>query len=470
MDKPVKAVRKKRPRRTFTPAFKAEAVRLCRIGDLSIAQVAKDLDLTETALRERVHRADVDAGKGPAEGAWIGLRQRGYPHGFPKTQVFLMADLNGVHEPRIALFLPNLAGGGAERAFVELGNRFALMGCKVDMVLAKGGGGYLPEVSPAVRVIALGGNRTLASVLKLRRYIRSQRPTVVMSGLDTANVSNWLACWLAGVPHAAVLTQRSVLSRMWHASYPRSAWIWIRVLALFYRRAHCVISNSQAVADDLITTLGVRPGRVTVIHNSVDVATISRLAAQPVEHDWVSQEAAPLILLVGSLTKAKDIPTTLRAFARLRKERDCRLLVLGEGPDRVMLEEFIRKLGIQDSVLLNGFDLNPFRWMARAGALVSSSPSEGCPNVILQALACGLPVVATDGQGGTSEILENGRWGRLVPVGDDQALAVAIAEILDAPRAIDVAAHISRFDPARVALLYLSRILPGWEAKTGKGS
>jgi glycosyltransferase involved in cell wall biosynthesis len=314
-----------------------------------------------------------------------------------------------------------------------------------------------------VQVIALGGTRTLSSVLKLQRYIRSQRPAVVMSGLDTANVANWLACWLAGVPDAAVLTQRSVLSQRWHATHPRSAWIWIRLLALLYRRARCVISNSEAAANDLINTLGVRPERVAVIHNSVNTANIRRLAAQPVQHAWVSETAAPLILLVGSLTQAKDIPTTLRGFARLRKERDCRLLVLGEGPDRAMLEQLIHQLHIQDSVQLVGFDPNPFRWMARARVLVSSSPSEGCPNVILQALACGLPVVATNGQGGTSEVLENGRWGRLVPVGDDQALTAAIAETLDAPRNIDLAGHMSRFDPARVAHAYLSRILPGWQ-------
>jgi glycosyltransferase involved in cell wall biosynthesis len=242
-------------------------------------------------------------------------------------------------------------------------------------------------------------------------------------------------------------------------------------MAFVYRRARCVISNSEAAANDLINTLGIRPERVAVIHNSVDAANIRRLAAQPVEHAWVSETAAPLILLVGSLTEAKDIPTTLRAFARLRRERDCRLLVLGEGPDRAMLEQLIHQLRIQDSVQLIGFDRNPFRWMARARVLVSSSPSEGCPNVILQALACGLPVVATNGQGGTAEVLENGRWGRLVPVGDDQALAVAIAETLDAPRTIDIAAHISRFDPTRVAHAFLSRSLPGWQTTmTGEDS
>jgi len=253
-----------------------------------------------------------------------------------------------------------------------------------------------------------------------------------MSGLDTANITNWLACWLAGVPNAAVLTQRSILSASWRLSYPRTGWIKIRLLGLVYRQARLVISNSAGAAGDLQTNLGISPERSTVLHNSVDVAAVNELAAQPVSHEWTRLKSVPLILSVGNLTKGRDVPTTLRAFAGLRKVREVKLVVLGEGPERAMLEKLIRELGIQDSVQLIGFDRNPFRWMARAQVLVSSSLSEGCPNVILQALACGLQVVATNGLGGAAEILENGRWGRLVPVGDDQALAAAITETLAA--------------------------------------
>jgi len=372
-------------------------------------------------------------------------------------------------KPRIALFLPNLNGGGAERAFVELANRFVGAGVEVDLVLVRAEGAYFAEVLPAVRIIALGGGRTLASVLKLSQYIRTRQPCVVMSGLDTANVANWLACWLAGVPNAAVLTQRSIISASWRLSQPRSAWIWIRLLGLVYRRARLVISNSAGAAGDLQTNLGVPPERSTVLHNSVDIAAVNELAAQPVSHEWTRLKSVPLILSVGSLTKGKDVPTTLRALAGLRKVREVKLVVLGEGPERAMLEKLIRELDIQDSAQLVGFDCNPFCWMAHADVLVSSSPSEGCPNVILQALACGLQVVATNGLGGAAEILENGRWGRLVPVGDDQALAAAITETLDAPHPVDVRKRAAMFDPDRTAHAYLRLLLPDFRAKDREG-
>jgi len=404
-----------------------------------------------------------------------GVEERGYgetPSSAAPRIDILCGDCRRQHldmQP-IALFIPSLEGGGAERAFIELANRFVAMGMKVDLVLVRAEGVYSAEVSPAVRIIALGGGRTLASVLKLSQYIRTRQPCVVMSGLDTANITNWLACWLAGVPNAAVLSQRSILSASWRLSYPRTGWIVIKLLGLVYRQARLVICNSACAAVDLQINLGVPPERSTVLHNSVDIAAVNELAAQPVSHEWTRLKSVPLILSVGSLTKGKDVPATLRALAGLRKVREVKLVVLGEGSERVMLEKLIRELGIQDSVQLVGFDRNPFRWMARAQVLVSSSLSEGCPNVILQALACGLQVVATKGLGGAAEILENGRWGRLVPVGDDQALAGAITETLDAPHPIDVRARAAMFDPDRTASAYLRLLLPGWEPEKGQGS
>lgn len=240
-------------------------------------------------------------------------------------------------------------------------------------------------------------------------------------------------------------------------------------MGLVYRQARLVIGNSCSVVDDLRRHLGVLVERSAAILNSVDVFAVKKLAAEPVDHPWVYDSTTPLVLMVANLSSFKDIPTVLRAFARLRPVRDCRLLILGEGSERKMLEKLIRELGISDSAQLVGFDQNPFRWMARAKVLVSSSPSEGCPNVILQALACGLQVVATNGLGGTAEILENGRWGRLVPVGDAQSLADAIADALDKPLLVDVRERAAMFDPDRTAKAYLRLLLPGFRTKNSEG-
>jgi len=377
---------------------------------------------------------------------------------------------DAVVAPLITLFLPSLEGGGAERAFVELANRFVDLGVEVHLVLVQSKGRYLAEVAPGVRIVDLRGRRTLCATLKLCRYIRRWRPDAVVSGLDTANAANWIACWLAGLPQAAVLTQRSVLTVSWKLEHPLFARIWTRLLGVIYRRSRLVISNSASAASDLHVQVGVRHERSAVIYNSVDASAINKLAAEPVDHEWASSKIAPLLLVVASLTTNKDLPTTLRAFARLRALRDCRLVILGEGPERPRLERLICELGLHESVQLIGFDRNPFRWMARARVLVSSSPSEGCPNVILQALACGLQVVATKGVGGTSEILGDGRWGRLVPVGDDRALAHAIAETLDNPLPVDVSARTAMYDPDRTAIAYLQLLLPSWRAKKGERS
>ncbi len=368
------------------------------------------------------------------------------------------------------MFLPSLDGGGAERAFVELANGFASLGIRVDLVLVQTKGSFLAEVKTGVRVIDLKGGRTLYSILRMSRYIRSQRPDVVMSGLDTANVANWIACWLAGVAQTAVLTQRSVLTASWRQIHPLTAWLWIRLLGLVYRRARLVIGNSGGATADLRDNLDVNQDRLAVIHNSVDVSAITKLASEPLDHPWVSAGAPPIVLIAGSLTIRKDVPTTLRAFAHLRRSRNCNLVVVGEGAERPNLERLVRELGIQDSVFLAGFDRNAFRWMARARVLVNSSPSEGCPNVILQALACGLQVVATNGLGGTSEILEGGRWGRLTPVGDDQALAHAICQALDNPLPEDGRKRATNFDPDATAKAYLRLLLPSWQGSAGEGS
>jgi glycosyltransferase involved in cell wall biosynthesis len=181
-----------------------------------------------------------------------------------------------------------------------------------------------------------------------------------MSGLDTANVANFLACWLAAAPYAIVLTQRCMLSAPWRLSRPRSAWIQIRLQGLVYQRARLVISNSSRAADELQINFGVPPERSAVLHNSVDIAALNELAAQPVSHEWCRLKSAQLILFVGSLRRTKDVPTALRAFARLRKVRECRLVVLGEGAERAMLEKLIHELDIQDSAQLIVFGSNLF--------------------------------------------------------------------------------------------------------------
>jgi glycosyltransferase involved in cell wall biosynthesis len=160
---------------------------------------------------------------------------------------------------------------------------------------------------------------------------------------------------------------------------------------------------------------------------------VAERVAEPLDHPWAALGAPPLVLAVGRLAEVKDFPTLLRAFACVRAVRPARLVILGEGREREALEALAAGLGLgPDVLLMPGYDPNPLRWMARAAVLVSSSRWEGMPGVLIEAMAAGCPVVATDCPGGSAEILEHGRLGRLVPVGDDAAMAAAILATLAA--------------------------------------
>jgi len=366
----------------------------------------------------------------------------------------------------VALFLPTLESGGAERAFVELANRFSAMGTRTDLVLVRAVGPYLDEVSDGVRVIDLGGQRVLRAIPLLAGYLRRETPEVIMSGLDNANVAAIAACAIVGRPSAAVLTQRSILRECWRLQHPRLHRAWLAPVRLAYSRARLIISNSRAASDDLRDGFGIPQSRLAVVHNSVDLERIERQAKEAPRHRWTDDGAPPMILSVGSLTTGKDVTTLLRAFSIVRRTHDCNLLILGEGPERTRLEAMAQQLGIGGALEFRGFDPNPFCWMARAALMASSTLAEGCPNVIQQALACGTPIVATDCPGGTSEILEDGKWGKLVPVGNPEAMATAIRETLDDTSPPDGRRRARDFDPERNAQEYL-RLLSSHAARHG---
>jgi glycosyltransferase involved in cell wall biosynthesis len=178
------------------------------------------------------------------------------------------------------------------------------------------------------------------------------------------------------------------------------------------------------------------------------------------DHPWLAEGAPPVILGVGSLAVLKDFPTLIRAFALARTRRICRLVVLGEGPDRAALESLVRELGLDGDVLLPGFAANPFAWMKRARVFVSSSLTEGCPNALMQALACGTPVVSTACPGGSAEILEGGKWGRLVPVRSVSTMSEAIIASIEAPIPLNLRERAADFALATIAREYLEILLP----------
>lgn len=201
----------------------------------------------------------------------------------------------------------------------------------------------------------------------------------------------------------------------------------------FFPRADAVVASSRGVAEDLARAAGLPRERIVPIHNPVRIGEVRWRAREPAGHPWLDGAGPPVVLAAGKLKPQKDFPTLLRAFARLRRRREVRLVVLGEGAGRPGLLALARELGVAADVALPGFVSNPFAFMARSALFALSSAWEGFANVIVEALACGCPVVSTDCPSGPSEILEGGRFGRLVPVGDPEALAEAMRGTLEAP-------------------------------------
>lgn len=357
----------------------------------------------------------------------------------------------------IALYLPSLAGGGAERVFVQLANQFAAQGVRASLLLARATGPYVDEVTPGVQLVDLGARGVLHSVPRLAAWLRASRPDVLLSALDHANLAAIVAARLAGGMRC-VISMRSMPSAVYREERGARRLVLPFLMRRLYPRAAAVIANSHAAARDLEQHFGVPAARLAVIHNPLDLALIERLAAQPMQDPWAGHSAEPLLLAVGSLTPLKDFATLLRAFARLRARRECRLAILGEGECRGRLEALADQLQIRGDVYLPGFVHNPFAWMRAARLVISSSLTEGCPNAVMQALACGTPVVSTDSEGGAREILEDGRWGPLVPVGDDAALAAAMESQLDRPTA-DVRRRAADFAMAQIAPQFLRQLL-----------
>jgi len=195
------------------------------------------------------------------------------------------------------------------------------------------------------------------------------------------------------------------------------------------------VTVSDSVGRELADGLGLAPESVETIYNPVVDDTLAARASEAPEHPWFEEGEPPVVLGVGRLTEQKDFATLIRAFALLRRKRDARLLLLGEGRLRAELEQEARILGVSEHVHLPGFVDNPFSYMARAAVTALSSGYEGLPGVLIQAMACGCPVVSTDCPGGSREILGSGRYGRLVAVGDPEALAAALEATLEAPPA-----------------------------------
>ncbi len=341
--------------------------------------------------------------------------------------------MTGPSQGPIAFFLPGLHGGGAERIVVNLTQGITERGLPVDLVLAAAEGAFLDQVPPGVRLVDLRAARVLRSLRPLAGYLRRERPRVLVSSLSHANLVALWAARLAGRSTPVVVTEHNTMSQSALEQGLLERGLWPPLLRTFYRWASHVVAVSQGAADDFARTSGIPRDRVQVVYNPVITPAMMALARQAPDHPWFAPGQPPVILGVGRLTRQKDFPTLIRAFADVRRRRTGRLVILGEGEDRPGLEALVGDLGLADDVALPGFRDNAMAYMARSALFVLSSAWEGLPTVLIEALAAGTRVVSTDCPSGPREILQEGRLGTLVPVGDAAALTGAMVDALDRP-------------------------------------
>lgn len=380
-----------------------------------------------------------------------------------------------MNSPRkhLALFTYGLAGSGAQWRMLNLARGFAERDYQVDLVVVRASGPLTQALSPAVRLVALGpwwerlplfrnkkGHWWLMGLSGLSRYLRHEQPVVLLS---TSYFSNVVALWARALTQAHTRLVVRISNHLSHSltftpSFPRMLQLWSA--RHFYPWADAVIAVSKGVAEDVARNTRVPRERITTIDNPVLNMEAPAKARAPLDHPWFTPGSPPVLLSVGRLARQKDFPTLLKAFTRVHAVLPARLIILGEGRKRAQLARLAQDLGVAAAVDMPGFVLNPFPYMARAAAFVLSSAWEGAPGALIEAMACGCPVVSTDCPSGPAEILEGGVHGPLVPVGDDQALAQAILTVLDKPPVPEqLQTRAAAFSVERVADRYLEVML-----------
>ena len=332
---------------------------------------------------------------------------------------------------KITIILPDLSGGGAERLHVYLANDLVARGLSVEFVLLRKQGELLSLLAPEVAVSGLGVDRIRGAIFPLAAHLRKSCPQAVLAAmwpLTSAVVFSWL---LSGRSGKLFLSEHENLS-LSYIGQRRAKPSYLRNLIRFtYPLANGIVAVSRGVMKDLCVLGSLPLNKVRVIYNPAATGVSPFRESPGVQAQLWGTGFQRHILTVGRLSPQKDHETLIKAFALLSKNFNTKLVILGEGPLRPELTALVTELGLQKSVSLPGFTRDPYPWFRSADLFVLSSRWEGFGNVIVEALECGVPVVSTNCPSGPAEILEDGRYGKLVPVQDPVALASAMAQFLN---------------------------------------
>lgn len=337
------------------------------------------------------------------------------------------------HSPKIAIFMRDLDAGGIQKVVINLINDMAKRGLFPHLILSSNKNYFLNQVSNDIRIFNLNASSVLFSTLLLVKYLKKERPNILISHGHSNNIASVIAKIMSNIPVKLFLVEHTILSLEKLSLSKKLSFALINLMKLFYPLADVIIGVSKNTSRDLERELGLRSNSVQTIYNPVVDDNLLIRSQEVINHPWLKPNQPPIILTVGRLENVKNHRNLITAFAHLRQKISSRLIILGEGSLRNELETLVRELSIEDDVYMPGFVNNPYAYMSRSSVFVLSSDHEALPTVLIEAMACGCPVVSTDCPYGPGEILEDGKYGLLVSVNEPVALANAIMETLKHP-------------------------------------
>lgn len=389
---------------------------------------------------------------------------------YPRTQSIDQDIPLRLDGKNVGFLLPDLNGGGVQRVVLRLADGLAKFGAHVDIVVCNNRGQLKELIPDGVTLVPLeqghflserfqiiraelprisamwrlsleteSAARPLRFLSSLSSYLKNRRPDTLFAATPYPNLLATLARQIAKSKTRLVLSERTYFSAGKPKKVRRAARIG-KLMGLAYSKADGIVAVSRGVADDLARAIKIPRDSITTIHNPTLTPDFKQRLQQRVAHDWFNDPEIPLLLAIGRIGHQKDYDTLFRAFAIVRKQRRARIMIIGDvalrkkRKDRkVELDRLANELGIDQDITFLGYKSNPLPYLQHASVFVLSSMFEGFPNVLLEALGAGVPIVSTRCPSGPDEILDNGRYGILVPVGDDSAMAAGIVRMLDQP-------------------------------------
>jgi glycosyltransferase involved in cell wall biosynthesis len=360
---------------------------------------------------------------------------------------------------KIAVFLPDLRGGGAEKVALLLANEFVQLGFSVDVVLSNSKGELLHALDGRITVVDLKSTRVRHVLFPLLRYLKNERPDALLALMWPLTLLAVIAFKMARLTGKVVISDHTTFSQAPLLNSRLRRCFFKCSLPLVYPLANVRLAVSKGVAEDLESLGKLKRESVDVIYNPV-LPIFDFFSEQKLKEAWKNFNGKKIVV-VGALKWAKDYPNLLKAFALLLPKQNAMLSIVGQGGLLEELEKLAGELSISGNVQFVGFSDEPSAWMESADLLVLSSHYEGFGNVLVEAMSVGTPVVSTDCKSGPREILEDGKYGKLVPVGDAEALAQAIFESLNEEHDTEaLKRRAADFTVDKIAAQYLDVMLP----------